>query len=94
MNLSSVSTTKMSSKGQVVIPEEIRDLLNLETGEKFIVMGSGDAIIFKRINPIPKKDVDALLKNASSLAKKYQLNKSEISKTIKKVRSKKNKTAR
>lgn len=94
MRVSNVSTTQMSSKGQVVIPEEIRESLHLEIGEKFIVLGSGDSIILKKIKPIPKKDINALLKSASSLAKKYNLKKSDISKTIKEVRqSKRNKDA-
>ena len=40
--MSSVSTTKMSSKGQVVIPEEVRKALNLQTGTQFVVLGEGD----------------------------------------------------
>jgi len=34
--MANVSTTKMSSKGQVVIPENIRRNLNLKTGAQFI----------------------------------------------------------
>ena len=41
--MSKLATTKMSSKGQVVIPEEVRSRLGLEPGEQFIVVGDKDA---------------------------------------------------
>ena len=37
--MSIFATRKLSSKGQVVIPEEIRDQLGLKTGSQFIVLG-------------------------------------------------------
>jgi len=45
------ATTKMSSKGQVVIPEEVRDALGLKAGSKFVVVGEGDVVILKVITP-------------------------------------------
>ena len=38
------ATTKMSSKGQVVIPEQIREQLHLREGEQFVVIGRGDTV--------------------------------------------------
>lgn len=43
--MESVSTTRMSSKGQVVIPENIRKQLNLKTGTQFVVVGDKDRVI-------------------------------------------------
>lgn len=63
MSTSNISTTKMSSKGQVVIPEEIREYLELENGSKFIVMAAEDSIILKKIKPIPKSELMDLLKD-------------------------------
>ena len=37
--MANVATTKMSSKGQVVIPENIRKRLNLKAGAQFVVVG-------------------------------------------------------
>jgi len=45
--MSIVSTTKMSSKGQIVIPEDIRNRLGLKTGLQFIVLGERDVVILK-----------------------------------------------
>jgi AbrB family looped-hinge helix DNA binding protein len=35
------ATTKLSSRGQVMIPEEIRNRLGLEPGVQFVVVGEG-----------------------------------------------------
>ena len=45
------ATTKLSSKGQVVIPEEARNDLGLNEGDQFVVIGQGDAVILKVITP-------------------------------------------
>ncbi len=37
--MESLATTKLSSKGQVVIPEEIRLRLGLKEGTQFVVVG-------------------------------------------------------
>ncbi|MCK5796990.1 MAG: AbrB/MazE/SpoVT family DNA-binding domain-containing protein [Deltaproteobacteria bacterium] len=44
-----VATTKLSSKGQVVIPEEVRNRLGLEAGDQFVVVGEGDVVVLKSI---------------------------------------------
>ena len=40
--MASIATTKLSSKGQVVIPEEIRKQLGLKEGDQFVVVGQDD----------------------------------------------------
>ena len=40
--METVATTRMSSKGQIVIPESIRNRLNLKDGAQFVVVGEGD----------------------------------------------------
>ena len=44
-----VQITTTSPKGQVVIPQEIREQMRIESGTKFAVYGRGDTIIFKRV---------------------------------------------
>ncbi len=66
--MSVLATTRMSSKGQVVIPEAICDELGLEPGTQFVVIGQGDAIILKSISkPSPAK-FKAMLKTAQQQA--------------------------
>ncbi len=87
-----ISTTKMTSRGQVVIPEEIRESMHLESGVKFIVMATGDSIIFKKITPIPEKDIKNLLKLSRAMAKKYQFDENNIAEVISKARKSKKTT--
>lgn len=45
-----VEITKISSKGQVVIPVRIRQELNLEEGSRFVVDRSGQMIVLRKLN--------------------------------------------
>ena len=45
--MANLATTKMSSKGQVVIPEDIRKRLKLKSGSQFVVVGDKDIVILK-----------------------------------------------
>ena len=45
-----IDVTRISSKGQVVIPKPIRDNLELTEGDNLIAYARGDLIIFKRLN--------------------------------------------
>lgn len=85
--MSDISTTKMTSKGQVVIPEEIREYMHLESGVKFIVMATSDSIIFKKVTPIPQKDIKLLLKASRAIAKKYKFKEKDIPGVIAEVRA-------
>ena len=61
-----VETTKMSSKGQIVIPQEIREELNAEEGTVFAVMSSNNTIILKKIE---KPSKEALIEDLKNIAK-------------------------
>lgn len=84
--MSTVATTKMSSKGQVVIPEAIREELKLEPGAQFVVLGQRDAIILKTISKPSPTEFKAMLKSARQQARKAGLKKSDIEAAIRKVR--------
>ena len=79
----------MSSKGQVVIPETIRNALGLENGCQFLVLGENDAVILKTISAPSKKEFSSLISKARKQAKKAGLEPRDISKAIAKVRGKK-----
>jgi len=53
---------KVSSKGQFVIPQEIRELRNIKAGSVFSVMSpSKDTVVLKRIkNPVTAEDLEML----------------------------------
>jgi len=84
-----IATTRLSSKGQVVIPEEIRNSLGLKTGVQFVVIGRGDSVIFKTINPPAYDEFEELLSDARKQARQAGMKVADISKSIKRVRKKK-----
>jgi len=87
--MANVSTTKMSSKGQVVIPENIRKQLNLKEGAQFVVLGEKDVVILKNITPPAIDEFDDLIATVRKKARKAGIKKSDIKDAILKVRGKK-----
>lgn len=68
--MAGLSTTKMSSKGQVVIPERIRRQLGLGPGSQFVVVGEKDTVILKAISPPSLEEFDELMAEARRQARK------------------------
>jgi len=87
--MQTLATTKMTSKGQVVIPEAIRKALHLEAGNQFVVVAYDDTVILKTIVAPSLDDLDALLDKARAQAKSKGMKKTDISAAIKAVRAKK-----
>jgi AbrB family looped-hinge helix DNA binding protein len=50
-----IDVTKVSDKGQVVIPKEVRDRLQLVPGTKLIVVATEDAVVLQRIETVAGK---------------------------------------
>jgi AbrB family looped-hinge helix DNA binding protein len=84
--MAEIATTRMSSKGQVVIPEDIRKRLGLEAGSQFIVVAGKDAIILKTISPPSIDDFDSLIQEARRQARKAGMKRSDIKKAVAEVR--------
>lgn len=53
-------TTRLSSKGQVIIPQPIRLSHHWESGQQFIVIEQNDNIILKPKAPFPETTLDAV----------------------------------
>ena len=81
-----IATTKMSSKGQVVIPEGIRKQLGLDSGAQFVVVGQKDVIILKTISAPAMQEFDGLIKRVRKQAKDAGLKRSDITKALTKAR--------
>lgn len=58
--------TKISPKGQVVIPAGIRKMMGIRPSDRFLVFGKGDTILFKKI------EKTALEKTFKEIAKPIQ----------------------
>jgi AbrB family looped-hinge helix DNA binding protein len=81
-----IITTKMSSKGGVIIPEEIRKRLNLKSGAQFVVIADDDVVILKNITPPSMEEFDTLIAQARAAGKEAGLKKKDIQEAIKKAR--------
>ena len=80
------ATTRMSSKGQIVIPETIRKRLNLTPGVQFVVVGEGDVVILKVISSPGMETFDALIQQARQQAKTARMKRSDITRAVSKAR--------
>ena len=82
-----VLMTNMSSKGQVVIPNEFRKNLGLTSGTPLAVFTDGSNLMLKPIELPKVEDFENLLKESRKAVKASGLKKSDLKKIIKKVRN-------
>jgi AbrB family looped-hinge helix DNA binding protein len=80
-----IDVITLSSKGQLVIPKDIRESLGLEKNNKFLVTFDNDSILLKKIKEDDlKKKMNSLMK---VFAKEFkQLTKEDLRNEIKKSR--------
>lgn len=83
------ATTKLSSKGQVVIPEEVRNRLDLKPGAQFVVVGDRDVVILKLIQTPDMSEFDDLVRRARKAAKEARKKPRDVDTAIRTVRSRK-----
>lgn len=62
-----VCVSRLSSKGQIVLPKEARLASNAKEGDEFVVFSEGERISLFKLSEEPKK---LLLKELSELASK------------------------
>jgi AbrB family looped-hinge helix DNA binding protein len=84
-----LATTRMSSKGQVVIPEEVRNRLGLKAGMQFVVVGNRDAVILKAISAPSVKEFNDLIGQVRRQARRAGLKKSDVEAAVARVRGQK-----
>ena len=86
--MQTLATTKMTSKGQIVIPEAVRKAMGLTTGDQFVVVGDEDVVILKTIRAPSLDEFDALINKARKQARTAGMKKLDIDEAVKFVRSK------
>ena len=86
-------TIKMSSRGQIVIPQDIREELNASEGTLFSVVSSKDAIILKKLLIPSKEDlikeIGVIALEGRKRAEKLGIKESDVSELVQKVRKSK-----
>ena len=78
--------TAVSSKGQVVLPKNVRDSLALVPGAKLMVLSDGENILLK---PIKKPDISEfrdMMNKAAEWAREVDMTEDDITEAIATVR--------
>jgi AbrB family looped-hinge helix DNA binding protein len=84
--MSAIETASLSSKGQIVIPNAIRNDLKVGAGAKFAVISNGHSILLKRIERPKQEEFDALIQQSRKYARRVGLKKSDWAKALAEVR--------
>ena len=71
--MSNPSTTTLSSKGQVVIPEEVRVRLGLTPWTRFVEVAEGDVVVFEALEAPGADEVAGLVAQARAVAREEGL---------------------
>lgn len=75
-----IKTVKVSDKGQISIPTEIRNSAGIKKGDELIIMQEGSKILIERperLKKIAKDSFRDLLVHSESVAKKLWANKKD-----------------
>ncbi len=81
--MENLELVKMSEKGQLVVPQSIRQIGNLRPGERFIALPVEEGVLFKRVEiPKVKLKFDALAKEIEEQFKKQKVKESDVDEAI------------
>lgn len=86
--MENIEITSISSRGQIVIPQSLRNRMKIREGEKFAVIGEGGAIVLKKLEMPSFSGVDKLLKKTMDFAKKKGIKEADVKEAIKQARKK------
>lgn len=86
-----VDILTLSTKGQLVLPNELRKSLSLNSGDKLMVYWSADSIVLKKFEFPDVSDFEKAIDETVMLAKKAGMKKEDINSAIKEYRAEKRK---
>ena len=82
-----VEMTRISEKGQVVIPSSLRKQMKIKKSDQFLIFGEGNTIILKKIEkPAIRKTFDEVARPLRESAKKSRFSREDLSKLIEDVK--------
>ena len=84
--MSILEVTSLSTRGQVVIPNNIRENMNLAPGAKMIIIQEGDNILLKPIKAPKMSQFDKLIALGDKVRNELNLKERDVDKAIKNVR--------
>jgi AbrB family looped-hinge helix DNA binding protein len=86
--MENVEITSVSSRGQVVIPQSLRNRMKIHEGEKFVVIGENNTIVLKKLEVPSFSGIDKLLKKTREFAKGKGIRESDVEEAVKRTRKK------
>lgn len=88
----SIETVRMSSKGQVVIPQNVRNAINADEGTVFAVVGSRDSVVLKKIATPSKeeliRDLGRIAREGAKRAEKLGIKETDLQGIVHRIRKK------
>ena len=83
-----VELTRISEKGQIVIPSSLRKEMGIKKSDQFMIFGETGTLILKKIETQAiKKTFDEIAKPLQQAVKQVGLTRAEVRKAIKDVRN-------
>ncbi len=79
---------KIGERGQVVIPQSVRDEMSIHKGDKFMVLKRGDMLVLKKLRAPSIDDFEKMLKKGHTHAKKHGLTEKDAQDAIIRARAK------
>jgi len=75
---------KMSPKGQLVVPREIRQKEKFKTSDRFVAIGVKSGVLFKKVNiPDVKIEFEYLVRDISKHFKEKKIEKKDVEEAVK-----------
>ena len=84
-----INVLTLSTKGQLVLPNDLRKNLSLEPGDKIVVYWSNDSIVLKKLELPTESDFEKEIDKTVLFAKENGITEQDIANEIKSYRSKK-----
>ena len=82
--MTEIELVKMSPKGQLVVPKEIRELEKFKPSDRFVPFHVKGGILFKRVKmPNVKAEFTSLAKEIEKQFQKERINKNDVGKAVK-----------
>jgi AbrB family looped-hinge helix DNA binding protein len=79
-------TTRISSRGQVVIPGPVRNALGIEPGTHFLVIARKDTVVLQRLHEPPWQFFDDMVKGAGRQGRQHDAAMQGFAKLMKKLK--------
>lgn len=81
-SMDEIAITRISSKGQIVIPKNIRDHMKIKEGDIFAIIGGDDSILLKKVYVPTKEDFEETLEYGRRFAEEHEITRADVEKAI------------